>query len=223
MEINTDEELFSHLDEELAWRKRELSYIKYLIDTTSPTNLDFNLRIGVIFLYAHWQGYVNIAARYFVMYVKSQNLKYEELSDNLITASLKQEFVRCWNTRKAREHHRIVNVLLNKLNDVAILHENNAIQTGSNLDYDTFCEVIFTIGLDPGFYEAKEHLIDDILLDKRHHIAHGDRNTVDKDEYLQLHKEIILMLDSFHQQIIDSATTQSYKKENITHPTQTET
>lgn len=212
MNINTHEELLSYLDEELAWRKKELAYIKFLIDTTSPINLDFNLRIGVTFLYAHWEGYVKNAARYYVMFVKTQRLQYGELTDNFITAALKQQFVNCWNKRQTREHYKIVQILLNQLTDEATLQENHIIQTRSNLDYNTFNEVVFTIGLDPQFYESKEHFIDNILLEKRHHIAHGDRNTVDKDEYLQLHKEVILMLDFFHQQIIDSAINQSYKK-----------
>ena len=134
------------------------------------------------------------------------------LADNFITASLKQEFVKCWNTRQTSTHHKIVHILLNQLTDIATFNENQIIQTKSNLDFNTFNEVIFTIGIDPAYYESKEHFLDDILLEKRHHIAHGDRNTVDNEEYVQLHRDVILMLDIFHQQIIDSVINQSYKK-----------
>jgi len=69
------------------------------------------MRIGVTFLYAHWEGFIKNAARYYVKFVHTRNLKYNELTDNFITASLKQEFVKCWNTRQTSKHHKIVHHL----------------------------------------------------------------------------------------------------------------
>lgn len=55
--IRTTTQLSERLDEEIAWRKRELRFIKSLVDPNRDKPREASLiRSGVTLLYAHWEG-----------------------------------------------------------------------------------------------------------------------------------------------------------------------
>lgn len=66
------------------------------------------------------------------------------------------------------------------------------------------------LGLDYSPYATKEKIIDERLLGLRNNIAHGKYLTIDLRDYLELHSEVITMLNTFRNQIDNSANTQSY-------------
>ncbi|MBD2666493.1 MAE_28990/MAE_18760 family HEPN-like nuclease [Richelia sinica] len=65
MKIRTVEQLSDILARELAWRKVELSALKSLIDSKSFASGKRKalLRSGITILYAHWEGFVKVAAK----------------------------------------------------------------------------------------------------------------------------------------------------------------
>ena len=216
MTIRTEEELHARLDNELAWRKQELTYIKSLIDTSDKSVGRCNLRIGSAFLYFHWEGYIKFAARHYVTFLKNQNLKYSDLSDNFVTLALKNDFVGCKQSSRSIDHHVIVNKILNNFDDSACIpNEDTAIDAESNLNYMILRNIIFSIGLDLSKYELKKQLIDYVLVDNRNHITHGEGRGIDKERYDELHDTIIKLLEDFHMQILSAVQNKSYlrKKE----------
>ena len=216
MTIRTEEELHARLDNELAWRKHELTYIKSLIDTSDRSVGRCNLRIGSAFLYAHWEGYIKFAARHYVTFLKNQNLKYSDLSDNFVTLALKTDFISCQQSRRSINHHAIVNKILNNFNDSACIpSEDTAIEAESNMNYMVLRNIVFSIGLDLSKYELKKQLIDRTLVDTRNHITHGEERGIDKESYDMLHDTIISLLDDFHMQILNAVQNKSYlRKKN---------
>ena len=58
MSIHTIDDLSSYLDADLAWRKKELSDLKYFIDFASANQGRHHVlsRCGITILYAHWEG-----------------------------------------------------------------------------------------------------------------------------------------------------------------------
>ena len=57
------EDLQTKLDKMLLWRKKELTTINQNIMPSSGEVLEVNIRSGIVFLYAHWEGYIKQAAR----------------------------------------------------------------------------------------------------------------------------------------------------------------
>ena len=77
--IRTVSQLSDKLSEEIAWRKKELIYIKSLIEKNRYKSVESTLiRSGTALLYAHWEGFIKNAATSYVEFVARQNLKYSE-------------------------------------------------------------------------------------------------------------------------------------------------
>jgi len=55
-------------------------------------------------------------------------------------------------------------------------------------------------------------LIDFKLLKTRNEIAHGEYSVFDKEEYIELHVEVIAMLDIFRNQIENAAINKDYMR-----------
>lgn len=109
----------------------------------------------------------------------------------------------------------MVNTILNELSLEAPLPHEKAINTTSNLKYDIFEDILFTLGLDNSPYQLKKNLINLILLDTRNKIVHGDRfelKNLGERSYLKLHEEVLAMIELFKSQIIDAVETEAYKK-----------
>ena len=74
MKIKNLEELEDRIDDEIAWRKKELISIKN--DVRSSENKDISeqsrlIRSGIAMLYAHWEGAIKSLAEYYLIYVSS--------------------------------------------------------------------------------------------------------------------------------------------------------
>ncbi|MFM6308188.1 MAG: MAE_28990/MAE_18760 family HEPN-like nuclease, partial [Dolichospermum sp.] len=93
MKIRTLEQLSDKLAQELAWRKKELSILKSLIDSKSSETAKRNalLRSGITMLYAHWEGFVKVSANSYVEFVAMQKLSYNQLANNFIALAMKDQ------------------------------------------------------------------------------------------------------------------------------------
>ena len=58
-------------------------------------------------------------------------------------------------------------------------------------------------------------VIDTKLLKTRNEIAHGEYSVFDREEYVELHREVIDMLDLFRNQIENAAINQDYMRNLI--------
>ena len=77
---------------------------------------------------------------------------------------------------------------------------------------DILKEITCTLGIDFSVYSTKSVLIDIKLLKTRNEIAHGNYLTVDREEYIELHTEIMGMLDIFSNQIQNAAINKDYMR-----------
>lgn len=74
MKIRTIEELQNRLDDDFAWRRKELTVIYTNVSSSKQNQLNTNIRIGVVMLYAHWEGFIKNAAELYLIYVSSKKL-----------------------------------------------------------------------------------------------------------------------------------------------------
>lgn len=213
MKIRTLEDLSDHLDQELAWRRKELSDLKGLIDgaSTIDRRRDALLRCGLAILYAHWEGFVKAAAAAYLEYVARQHIPYNELAPNFIAIGLKPLLSQAASSGKAKDHNNLVQFFLTRMSERSSIPFRNAIDTGSNLSSFIFRDIVEKLGLDYSHYASKENLVDERLVNSRNTIAHGQYLLIDAAGFDELLTEITDMMVLFRNQIDNSAQARSYR------------
>ncbi|MFW6296164.1 MAG: MAE_28990/MAE_18760 family HEPN-like nuclease [Halothece sp.] len=211
MSIRTLEQLNDRLSNELAWRKRELSEIKGLVQAKNVSDQRHRalLRSGVCILYSHWEGFVKLATEAYLDYINSQKLTYQQLASNFLALAMKKKLEQTKETNKPSLYIPICDFFLSELNQRCVLPKD-MISTASNLSSENFKGITEIIGIDFSFYSTKSRLIDTTLLKTRNQIAHGHYLVLDREEYIELQTEIINMLDTFRNQIENAAVNQEY-------------
>jgi MAE_28990/MAE_18760-like HEPN len=118
MKIRSLGDLEERLSEDLIWRKKELTDLKSLIENCSfsPSKQNAVLRSGVALLYAHWEGYIKIAASSYLEFVSRQQLTYEELAINFVAIAMKNELDRAQSTNKATIYTEVTAFILTQAN-----------------------------------------------------------------------------------------------------------
>jgi len=215
MKIRTKENFIDAIDNEIAWRKKELSYLKGNVKSNSPY-FKTHLRTGIVLLYAHWEGFVKNACELYLTCIKSLRLKYEELGENFIALSLKKNLTEFEQTNKSTVHCQVVSFLLNNLYERANVPNENVIKTGSNLNSNILKEILTTVGLDYSSYELKKNLIDTVLLKNRNSIAHGEYIELDEVDFNDLHTEIVSMMDDIKNKLSNMVVLEFYRRKTHT-------
>jgi len=213
MKLRTKENFIDLIDKEIAWRKKELSYLKGNVKENSA-NFRTHLRCAIVLLYAHWEGFIKNSCELYLTYIKSQKLMYNELGENIIALSLKFNLSKFEQTNKSTIHCQIVDFLLNQLNQRASVPDNDIIRTGSNLNSEILREILTTVGLDYKEYELKNNLLDSILLKNRNSIAHGEYVDLSELDYVELHKEILSIMEDIKNRLSNSIVLETFKKRN---------
>jgi len=209
--IKSETEFIDMLDKELSWRKKELTYLKSIIKPANP-NYKTHLRCGILLLYAHWEGFVKNACEYYLSFVEYKNLKYSELKENFIALSLKNRLSEFEQTNKATIHSQLIDLLLNRQNENAIIPTENIIKTGSNLNSTVLREILTSIGISFNDYELKSNLIDVVLLKNRNSIAHGQYVELDDIKFNELHQEIIGIMSDLKTKLSNAAVLKEYRR-----------
>jgi hypothetical protein len=216
MKIRTAEQLSDVLSEDLSWRKKELSVIKSLITSNNFSEHQHRvlIRNGICILYSHWEGFIKFASNAYVEYVGHQKLCYKELSPNFLALAMKQKLSEAQETSKASIYTSVCKFFLSDLHQRASIPKD--IVYTSNLSSDVLKEIMALLGLDVSDYATKFNLIDVKLLKKRNNIAHGKFETCDKESYVELHQEVVNMIDLFRNKIENAVACRDYmNRENF--------
>ena len=215
MSIRTAEQLSDRLATDLAWRKKELSEMKSLIEAKNVSDQRHKalVRSGVCILYSHWEGFVKLAANSYLEYVISKRLTYQELSSNFLALAMKEKLKEAKETNKPSLYIPVCEFFLSELNQRCILPKD-VISTASNLSSEILKEITYILGIDFSIYSTKSVLIDTKLLKTRNEIAHGNYSVFDRDEYLELHREVIGMLDIFRTEIENAAILEKFRQDS---------
>ncbi|MCC3513573.1 MAG: hypothetical protein EAZ86_30270 [Oscillatoriales cyanobacterium] len=212
MSIRTAEQLSDKLATDLAWRKKELSEMKSMVEAKNVSDQRHKalVRSGVCILYSHWEGFVKLAANSYLEYIISKKLSYQELSSNFLALAMKEKLKEAKETNKPSLYIPVCDFFLSELNQRCLLPKD-VISTASNLSSEILKEITYILGIDFSIYSTKSVLIDTKLLKTRNEIAHGNYSVFDRDEYLELHREVIGMLDIFRNQIENAAIQEKFR------------
>jgi|JI9StandDraft_1071089.scaffolds.fasta_scaffold01449_4 MAE_28990/MAE_18760-like HEPN len=214
MKIRTSENLSETLVNDLRWRRKELSALKSLIyKSISTEQQKVLLRSAIVILYAHWEGFVKLAANSYLEFVALQKLPYNQLSNNFIALAMKDKLDQAKESNKATIYNDVAVFFITQLGERSNIKYENRIFT-SNLSSSVLKEIMSMLGLDYSFYESKENFLDEKLLARRNQIAHGNHIPLDRQDYDELHEQAIAMMENFRTEVENSAILQKYCREN---------
>ena len=212
MTIRSVVELMRVLDKRLAWRKKELSSLKFVVDGAYVGERSTVLRAAICLLYAHWEGFVKEAATAYVCFVATQELKLSEVSPNLVALGLRSDIQSAGASRKATLHTNLTRKIMGGQDELFAPNCDTAIDTRSNLNSEVLTEVLCIVGIDPTEYEEETQAIDKRLLKNRNAVAHGEGIPIDQDDYAELHTTVLDLIGKFRDDIETSAETRQYER-----------
>ncbi|PTX14693.1 hypothetical protein C8N40_110122 [Pontibacter mucosus] len=221
------------LDEDLGWRKKEISDL--LLIAKKESNNEVVLKSLILLLYAHWEGYIKLSSKLYIKYVSDKNINVGVLSSNFKAISIKEYISRCienngsmtlanemafmskylkLETRKFQANVRIEDDF-----------DSSIINTESNLKPKVLRNITSILGL--GYKSAvqtREHYLNSQLLANRNAIGHGSKfdDTKQVDFSLSLRdieklKEIVFaIIDSFRDDLLDYVANEYYLSTNLT-------
>ena len=200
------------LDGELAWRKRELTTLKFMVGRSRRQHkTELLIRAAVCLLYAHWEGFVKAAATGYVSFAARQGLRYRDLTPNFMALGLRSDISQAGRSNLPTLHTAFMTRLMSGLSERSTINWEQAIDTGSNLNSSILGEILCVVGVDATDYLIKSPIIDEKLLANRNAIAHGERRPeFAADDYATLHDGIIQLVERFRPDIENTAATNSY-------------
>lgn len=211
------DKLIDKIDQELSWRKKELTQLRFIVSTASTENELTILRSSIVLLYAHWEGLVKKLLTMYLKHIVDQGLHNDELKPNFYAMSLSSDFEHFKTTKKVSHYIKLTNTILNNINNIPHIQCDKIIDTKSNLNSELFKELMYLLDLDASIHDTSFNLIDERLLARRNGIAHGEnrkRFPLDKKEYDDIHTRIVQIMDDLATQIKDAAENQSYKNDS---------
>lgn len=217
MKIRTLEKLEDRITEDFSWRKFELLKIKLAIKNNNTlVGKETFIRTGVALLCAHWEGLIRTVANYYIVFISSQNLKCNLLTDNFLALKLKKDFISSGETSKNSVHVKFLEKIEEQRNSDFYFRYSDVdgkriINTEANLSYKLFVEILKTINVE-NKYETKENYIDSEMLKVRHEIVHGEKVKLDSYDFDSTYNQVINIMEDFVEQVIEAAENKKYLK-----------
>ena len=215
--ISTIDGLNNKLDNELAWRKKELIDLSQNIKVSTGDNPIPLIRCGIPIIYAHWEGFVKNSLSYYLEHVSKQNVPFVELKRNFLGVKLKKEIDDFCGTGKTKNsiHTKTVELVLENMeNGTSNIPYKNQIDTKSNLNSALFKDLMNLVGVDYSEFETSFNLIDEQLLNMRNNIAHGrvlKSIALDENTYTAINDRVIRMLENLKEILCEYAEQKKYK------------
>jgi len=210
MPVQTIDDLIERIDGELAWRKKELTALKFAAEKGRAHEKETLFRAALCLLYAHWEGFVKAAARSYLEFVSLRRLPYRELQSNFLALGIRQHLRRSGESRSVAVHKRFVDAMLEMLDDPSNRNLQDAIDARGNLNYNALSDILVAVGVDETPYATKKAVIDEKLLSRRNSVAHGDFLPIDADEYSNLHAQVLDLIDRLRTDLENAAVMRSY-------------
>jgi len=211
--IRTKEDLVDKIGQDHVWRLREISELKYLIETPGISDIRKRVlcRSGIALLYAHWEGFVKKSGTYFLEYVAGQRHSISELRSNFVTLLVRGKIDKASESHKYSAFDEVTRYIIENQATRARIPTKNVVDTQSNLSTTVLKEILWCLGLDYEIFESKQKLIDFKLVGRRNHVAHGESIEIDNNDFLEMTDEVLGLMVAFKNLLENSAITETYK------------
>ncbi|MGE7795878.1 MAE_28990/MAE_18760 family HEPN-like nuclease [Lysinibacillus fusiformis] len=216
MKIKTLEKLEDTIDNDFAWRKKELETIRIELKSATGLKKKTLIRSGVTLLYAHWEGFIRNISNYYLIYICFKKIPVKYLKTNFIIFKYYNEINTIKNGKSQTLQIDFINKLYAEEHEVFFVKYRDEegkrfINTNSNLNYKLFKQIIEILGLE-NRYSTYENLIDHKLLSYRNEIAHGEFDKYDSYDFEEIYKSMIIIMEDYKDQIVVAASEKKFLK-----------
>jgi HEPN superfamily RiboL-PSP-like protein len=194
----TEQNLSDRFDDDLIWRRKELSDIKLAIKAADAAAKPALLRALVTMCYAHWEGYVRNCATSFFEFLSLRKLRYTALERQLYVNSF---LVRLDALNRSRVNLdarcKLVNEILDGSDGQFRYLNPDLIDTKSNLSTNVIKDICLICGIDGDHFEDRRPFIDVIMLKRRNAIAHGQEEYITEADINDLVDNTLALMQHF--------------------------
>jgi hypothetical protein len=203
-------ELQTNIDDNFILRREELKTMKDLVDNNlkKPEGKTFAKNL-IVFLYAHWEGFIKYSSECYLQFISHQNLKYKDLQYGLLAISHLQKMSEYLESNVALKVIALEE-LLSCMDEKAEIPYDYTIVTYSKLNSDTLQEICLIIGLDPNKYSLKKGIIDEKLVRVRNEIAHGELRPISPEDSIETYDLVFPIMEEFKNDIQNSVSLMKY-------------
>jgi hypothetical protein len=218
--LRTLTQLQDELDAERIWRLKELSTLrKKLLGGVARTGVVTGedlalLRPCIAMLYAHWEGFVKATASAYLEFVAMQRLPHKEMLSPFLAMAARRYASEAGATG-AEADRIIISFYRDHAESRGYIPYKGGVDTKSNLWFEVFQEIYESLGLPWQNYELKQKLINTKLVSKRNAIAHGRYIDVKASDVEELFDEIIELMDTIKEQLLEAASKGQYKVNKV--------
>lgn len=212
MSSRTPEELIGELDRGFAWRAKELTALRFVVETSPDSEQPIMIRAATALVYAHWEGYIKDAGTRYLRFVAMRRLPYSELADHFAALGLRREASKLAYAQTPDECIQAYRELMARQNGQSSIPDAGVIDTGSNLNFKRFERILSILGIESAAYSTREAMIDERLLKTRNNIAHGEFVEPDFDQYDEVHTSVVEILSAVRDQIADAVQDAAYRR-----------
>lgn len=210
MKVRSIDELDGIVSREYSWRRKELTNIRNLSLGSRSKIRETLLKTAITLLYSHWEGFVKNVAIAYCEYINYQGLRYEQLTHNFHVCALLEEFQGQYPSSNFKFALSIANGSAFKLGRKCNISTEKYIDTKSNLNSEVLQEIVLKIGVEYSQYELKANLIDQRFLGFRNAVSHGEYRVIKETEFIEIYDEIIGLIDTFKNQVLNAATQKTF-------------
>lgn len=213
MKIRTVDDLLNYLDDEMAWRRKEIIELRKLATTAKDKKADVHVRAGIALLYAHWEGFVKNSANSYIAYLSFRKEKTRDLKDCFVALSVRLKLSEMGGSGKSSVAVPVVTHLLTTL-DQPISLPKAGISAESNLNSEVFTNIAGWLGVDTTQYSTRFSLVDESLLAARNKIAHGEHLLISPSRFDTLAEQILEIMGWFKTDIENSVAQKSFLRQS---------
>lgn len=191
-------DLSNILDEDIIWRRRELSDMKAAVRAADAAAKPVLLRAIITMCYAHWEGYVRVCANRYFEYLTLRKKPYADLERQIYVNTFLMRLDALHQGRVSLEARcKLVNEILDGATGTFRYQNPKLIDTKSNLNTDVINEICMICSVNPSHFETKRIFLDLVILKRRNAIAHGQQEFIHETEIDNLVDETLSLMQQF--------------------------
>ena len=172
-------DLSNLFDEDLIWRRRELSDMKAAVRSADVAAKSALLR-AISLWYPHWEGYVRVRANRYFEYLTIRRKPYVELERQIYVNTFLGRLNSPHQSRVSLERRcSLVNEILDGKNGT-FRDVNLRLLIIIEIDTDTIKEICLICSVDSSHFEERRIFIDQIIVNRRNAIAHGQQSSSER-------------------------------------------
>lgn len=194
----TEQDLSDLFDEDLIWRRKELSDMKAAVRAADAAAKPVLLRAIITMSYAHWEGYVRTCANRYFEYLTIRRRPYSDLERQIYVNTFLVRIDALHQGRASLEARcKLVNDILDGMTGTFNYVHPSLIDTKSNLNTDVIKEICVICSVDSSHFETKRVFLDQFILKRRNAIAHGQQEFIHEAGMDDLVADILALMQHF--------------------------